>query len=95
MKWSRFAHWMTVLNLILFVVNILGGFCLFFMVGRRPDGVESALHHWLAALWMSGPLWSIAAFVVALIALKKSWQTYLNGALCIAYVLLWALLFVM
>ena len=95
MKGSRFLRVLTVVNILFFAVNILGGWFLFFTYGARPDGVEPTSRHFLAALWILGPLWSVGCFVVALIIRKRGWETWVNAAICIVYALLWGLVGIM
>jgi hypothetical protein len=82
-------------NSVLLVANIIAGRFYFFRVGAGPDGIEPAWHQWLDVMWILGPLWSVGSFVVAFISRKKSWETWANAAISVAYVFLWWLVLVM
>jgi hypothetical protein len=89
MNKQRLVRFLTFANGLLFVVNLLGGWFLFFTYGARPDGVRPASHCWLSVLFLLGPVWSLGSLVTALIVDKKSRATRVNGVLCVLYVLLW------
>jgi len=95
MKGVRLVRWMTALNSLLFALNVPGTWFLFFIYGRRPDGVEPASRPVLVALWLLGPLWSLSTLVLALIFRRKNWETFVNGAICLAYALLWGFVVVL
>jgi hypothetical protein len=82
-------------NAALLVANAVAGWCYFFMVGARPDHVEPAWHQWFRVLWLLGPLWSIGSLVVAAITRKKCWETWVNAAISLGYVILWGIALLM
>jgi|WetSurMetagenome_2_1015567.scaffolds.fasta_scaffold09633_3 hypothetical protein len=85
----RWLRWTTAVNLLLFAWNLVGTWSLFFIYGRRPDGVEPASRQVFLALWLLGPIWSLAALAASMMPLKRAWETGVNGALCIAYLARW------
>lgn len=92
MKGRRLVLVMTLVNSLVFLWNLVGGWFLFFTYGARPDGVVPAPVHWLMVIWMTGPVWSVTSLVLALVLRAGRWQKWTNAAVTFAYALIWAFL---
>jgi hypothetical protein len=79
----------TLVNGLLLVANLVGGYFLFFTYGARPDGVVPVFIRWLGGMWLLGPLVSLFSLAAAFLGRGSTRQRWVNAGITAAYVVLW------
>ncbi|MBN2495930.1 MAG: hypothetical protein JXR96_15165 [Deltaproteobacteria bacterium] len=88
-KRSRLVVALSLVNLAILGVNLVGGWIRFFTFGARPDGVEPALHLWLGVIWLLGPLLALCSLVVAAVSRRSMRMVWANAGVLAAYAIIW------
>jgi hypothetical protein len=80
------------INALILLANLVGGWFLFFTYGARPDGVVPGSVQVLRILWLAGPFLAIASLAGALLCRASARQRRANALILAVYTALWGFL---